>query len=409
VKRPSRWRGLIGIAVGLLRHERARTVFAVAGVTTAVLAAVLLASVGVGVVQTGEEKFGQSGRDLWLSGGPIELQPGSVGGLENPIVDAHRLEAQLEAREDVRTANPFVFQTVYASPNTSEFDTIVGVGVSTGGPSVNLVEGRAIQADGSHYANGSYDGPMTHEVVVDERTATRYNLSVGDSLYIGGTLATAREHEFTVVGVSNTFSQFVGTSTIVVPPDELQEITGLTASDRAAMMTLQLTAEANPEATAAELEQAYPEYSIRTNREQLQALLADQAVVITSGVSLLGLAVIAGVLLLANLQLSFVARHRETFGALSALGTTQWSLVVVVLTNTLCIGVIGGALGSGLAVPGIWALNWVAATVTGFENLVSVSVPVLLGGFAVSVAVSLVGGVAATLYLSRIRPLEHLR
>jgi len=409
VKRLRRWRGLLGIAIGLLRHERARTVFAVAGVTTAVLAAVLLASVGVGVLQTGEEKFDQSGRDLWLSGGPIEIQPGSVGGLENPIVDAHRLEAQLEAREDVKTANPFVFQTVYVSPNASEFDTTVGVGVATGGPSVDIIDGRAIQTEGSHYANGSYDGPMTHEVVVDERTAARYNLSTGDTLHIGGTLATAREHEFTVVGVSNTFSQFVGTSTIVVPPSELQEIAGLTASDRAAMMTIQLTEDADPEATAAALEQAYPEYSVRTNSEQLRALLADQAVVITSGASLLVLAVIAGVLLLANLQLSFVARHRETFGALSALGTTQWSLVVVVVANTLSIGIVGGALGSGLAVPGVWALNWVAATVTGFENLVSISVPVLLGGFAVSVGVSLVGGVVASLYLGRMQPLEHLR
>lgn len=409
MKRLRRWRGLLGIAIGLLRHERARTVLAVAGVTTAVLAAVLLASVGVGVLQTGEEKFDQSGRDLWLSGGPIEIQPGSVGGLENPIVDAHRLDAQLEAREDVAVASPFVFQTVYASPNGSEFDTIIGAGGAAWGPSVNIIEGRAVTKGDTHYANGTYEGPMHHEVLVDERTAARYNLSVGDTLYLGGTIATAREHEFTVVGVTDTYAEFIGTSTVVMPPSELQEITGLTASDRAAMITIRLTEDADPEATAAALEQAYPEYTIRTNREQLRALLTDQAVIITSVASLLVLAVIAGVLLLATLQLSFVARHRETFGALSALGTTQWSLVVVVVANTLAIGIVGGALGSGLAVPGVWALNWVAATVTGFENLVSISVPVLLGGFAVSVGVSLVGGVVASLYLGRMQPLEHLR
>jgi len=83
--------------------------------------------------------------------------------------------------------------------------------------------------------------------------------------------------------------------------------------------------------------------------------------------------------------------------------------VVVVVANTLSIGVLGGAPGSGLAVPGIWVLNRVAAAVTGFEGLVSVSVPILLGGFVVSVAVSLVGGLVATLYLARIQPLENLR
>jgi putative ABC transport system permease protein len=113
--------------------------------------------------------------------------------------------------------------------------------------------------------------------------------------------------------------------------------------------------------------------------------------------------------LLTNLQLSFVARHRETFGALGALGTSQSSLVVVIVLNTLSIGVLGGAVGSALAVPGVWGINRIAATVTGFEGLVSVSVPILLGGFFVSVCVSLLGGLVATLYLGRTRPLEHLR
>jgi len=409
VSRLRRWLGLTGVALSLLRHERARTILAVAGVALAVLASVLLVSVGLGVVDTGQQKFDQSGRDLWISGGPVEIQPGSVGGFANPLAGAHQLEAQLEAREDVDTANPFVFQTVYASPNASGFDTIIGVGASSSGPSVNIVEGRAITAGDIHYGNGTFDGPMGYEVLVDRQTARRYNVSVNDTLYLGGTLASAREHEFTVVGITDTYSQFVGTATVVMPPSELQQIAGLTASDRAALLTVQVVDDVDATATATRLEQAYPEYTIRTNREQLQATVADQVVVIASGLGLVALAVVAGVLLLTNLQLSFVARHRETFGALGALGTSQSSLVVVIVLNTLSIGVLGGAVGSALAVPGVWGINRIAATVTGFEGLVSVSVPILLGGFFVSVCVSLLGGLVATLYLGRTRPLEHLR
>jgi len=409
VSRLSRWRALLGIAVALLRHERARTVLAVAGVTTAVLASILLASVGLGVIETGEQKFDQAGRDLWITGGPVEIQPASVGGFENPLVGAHELQAQLVAREDVATAEPFVFQSLLISPNGSEFETVIGAGGAAWGPSVNIIAGREIEGGDQHYGNGSYNGPMTHEVLVDPRTKERYNLSIGDTLYLGGTIATAREHEFTVVGVTDTYSQFVGASTVVMPPSELQQIAGLTASDRAAMITVRLADGVDVERTANELERAYPEYTVRTNREQLQSILADQAVIIASGASLVLLAVIAGVLLLTNLQLSFVARHRDTFGALSALGTSQSSLVIVVVMNTVCIGVLGGALGSALAVPGIWAINWVAVTVTGFENVVSVSEPILLAGFGVSVGVSFVGGVTATAYLARIRALDHLR
>lgn len=409
MSRLRRWRGQIGIAVALLRHERMRTILAIAGVAIAVLAAILLASVGLGVLETGEQKFDQAGRDLWISGGPAEIQPGSVGGFENPLVGIHQVIAQLEAREDVAVASPFVFQTVYASPNGSEFDTVIGSGGTAWGPSVNIVRGRAITRGDTHYANGTFEGEMKHEVLVDKPTAARYNLSVGDSLYLGGTLATARENEFTVVGVTDTYSQFVGTATVVMPASELQEITGLTASDRGAMVTVRLAEGVDAEVAAAKLEEAYPEYTIRTNQEQLRAILADQAVVITSGASLVVLAVLAGVLLLTNLQLSFVSRHRETFGALAALGTSQSSLIAIIVLNTVCIGILGGALGSVLAVPGIWGLNWVATTLTGFEQLVSISEPILLGGFGIAVGVSFVGGLIATLYLGRSKPLKHLQ
>jgi ABC-type transport system, involved in lipoprotein release, permease component len=250
---------------------------------------------------------------------------------------------------------------------------------------------------------------MTREVLISEQTKQQYNLSIGETVYVGGTIATAQENEVTVVGVTDTYSRFLGTSTVVMPPSELQQIAGLTASDRAAMLTVKLADGATVDQTVTELEREYPEYTIQTNREQLQSILADQAVIITSGASLVLLAVIAGVLLLTNLQLSFISRHRETFGALSALGTTQSSLVLIILINTMCIGILGGVLGGLLAVPGIWAMNWVAVTLTGFENVVPLSESILFAGFGVSVVVSLIGGVVATLYLARIKALDHLR
>ena len=405
----SRVRALVGVALVQLRHERLRTVLAVVGVAMAVLSSVLLASVGAGVVATGQEKFDQSGRDLWVSGGPVQLRPGSVGGFQNSLVDAHTVERQLEEREDVRTANPLIFQTLYASTDGEEYETLVGVGAASSGGSVSFSKGGPIEGGDSHYAGGSYDGPMQHEVIIDPRTADQYNVSVGDTLYLGGTLATARNNEFTVVGISSTYSQFVGAATVVMPPSEIQEITGTTASDRATMLSVQVAEDADVEATATAIEQDFPEYTVRTNREQLESMLEEQAVVLASGVGLVVLAVVAGVLLLTNLQLSFVYRHRETFGALTAMGTSRSSLAVVVLTNTLALGLLGGLVGVGLAVPSIWGLNYVAAALSGFEGVVSVSQRILAGGFAVSLAVSLVGGVAATLYLSRLRPLEQLR
>lgn len=405
----SRWRALFGIAVSQLRHERFRTVLAVVGIAMAVLASVLLASVGVGVVETGQQKFDQSGRDIWVTGGPVELRPASVGGFQNSLVDAHEMERNLEARDDIRSANPFVFQTLYLSTDLDEYDTIVGVGSESQGGSVSFSAGGPIEGGDTHYANGSYDSPMHHEVIIDDRIASQYDLEVGDSVYLGGTLAVAAENEFTVVGISSTYSQFVGAPTVVMPPSEIQTLSGTTASDRATMMSLQVESGHEVEATATALQEDYSAYTFRTNREQLQAVLSEQAVVLASGAGLIGLAIVAGVLLLLNLQLSFVNRHRETFGALAALGTSHASLGVVVLTNTIVLGVIGGLVGILLAVPSLWGVNQVAAALSGFEGVVSVTPEILLGGFGLSLVVSLAGGVTATLYLGRLNPLEQLR
>jgi len=71
--------GIVWIALRQLRSDRMRTALAVIGVALAVLSVTLLTGVGAGVIATGEETFEESDRDLWVSGGPIEVAPGSVG------------------------------------------------------------------------------------------------------------------------------------------------------------------------------------------------------------------------------------------------------------------------------------------------------------------------------------------
>jgi len=405
----TRLTALLGIAAAQLRHNRVRTVLAVLGVAMAVLAMVLLVSVGVGVIDTGQQKFDESGRDLWVTGGPVELRPGAAGGFENTLVDSHAVAGDIEAHKDVAVATPLSFQTVYVGRNTSDFQTLIGVGAPGSGNAIRVTAGQPFQNDDVHHADGLYEGPMTHEVIIDERTANLLGVGVNDTLYIGSTLSTAREHEFTVVGISPTYSRFVGAPTVTLHLSELQEVTGTTASDRATFITVRLNEDANESAVKADLERAYPEYTIRTNEEQLQSTLQDRVAVIASGVSLVVLAVFAGVLLTLNLQLSFVYQRRETFAALRALGTSRSSLATVVTANTLLVGLFGALVGIGLAVPATWGINWVAAAISGFENVVSLSQPIILAGFLTALCVSLLSAVVSTIYLLRLRPLTVLQ
>lgn len=371
------------VAAAQLRHDRARTALAIVGVAVAVLATTLLASVGYGVVETGQERFDASGRDLWITGGTISEGPGNFGA---SILNAHEVSRDIESRDDVQSAIPMAFQGVYVGNGSGEMQTVVGVGISDGGPFISYEEGELPHGD-VHYANGSYDGPRFDEVVVDPRTAALFDVGVNDTLYIGGSVESARNNEVTVVGISSTFSSFLGAPTVTTYLSELQAMTGTTGTDRATFVAVDVESGENASAIAQQLERQYPEYEIRTNDEQMQSVLRQNAVVIAVGGALVVLAVVAGFALTVNILSIVVFQQREELAALTALGVSSRTLVSMVAAQGILLGALGGLLGVAVTPPFAVALNYIAAEIVGFEGLVRAPESVLVVGGAIALVV----------------------
>jgi putative ABC transport system permease protein len=381
-------RAVMGIAWAQLTFDKMRTTLAVTGVVLAVLATTLLAGTGIGVVETGQQKFDTAGRDLWITGGPLQLSPGTIGGIDSGITDAHQIRKELYSRENVRTATPLLFQTVYASPNGSDFRTIAAVGYA-GTSKPGVTKGRVF-ADDTHYASGNYSGPWTYEVVIDKRTAETLNVSIGDSLYIGGTVSTAARHEFVVVGYSPTGRNLLGVPSVAMRLSELQELTGRTGADPATLVTVTLHDEVDVSQAEAELQSAYPKYEVRTNQEQLRATIRRQATVIAGGASLVVLAIVAGLTLTLNVLLSMIEAQRTRFAALMATGCSARTLAGIVTMQVIAVGLAGAVIGVGLTLPVAFLLDVLAETVTGFENVVRTPIEVLLLGFVSATLTSVV-------------------
>lgn len=401
--------GLVWIALRQLRSDRMRTILAVIGVTLAVLSVTLLTGVGAGVVSTGNEMFDDSGRDLWVSGGPIDVAPGSVGGFQNPIPNAHPLAENISTHPDVQTAVPMAFQIVYVSPNGTEFDTTLGSGVpGAGGESVAINQGEGFLGPETHYAGGTYDGNMTHEVVISPEISEKYNLSVGDTIYIGGTVANARANEFEVVGTSSTFANFLGTGTVTTRLSELQTLTGNAYDDSATLITIQTAPGVDREAVRDELAAEYPQYTFRTNQEQLVSLLERQAVVLAAGGSLVVLGVISGGILSLNLLLSIVYVQRKPLSVLRAVGATRRGVVGVAIVQALAIATAGYLLGVGLTPLLAAVLDKIALTVTGFDGLVQVPQYAYIAGAGVAFGFALLGGITGAWRVTRVASANQL-
>lgn len=397
---------VIGIALSQLRHDRVRTGLAVLGVALAVLSTTLLAGTGLGVVETGQEQFDTAGRDLWLTGGPVQFAPARPGGIQNSIYGSHEVAADLRTQEGVGTVGTLLFQTVYVSADGEEFQTIAGMGLpkSSG---LSISEGRGFAND-SHYAGGDYDGPMTHEILIDRRTAELLDVEPGDTIHVGGTIASARSNEFDIVGVSETGSRFLGAPTVTLPLSELQEITGKTATDPATIITVTTAQGTDARQLEARLQQAYPDLEVRTNREQLQATLERQAVVLAGGASLVILAVITGLALTLNVLLSMVYQQLPEYAALRSLGMSTATIAGIVFTQALVVGILGAAVGLASAAPLAVGLDAVALVVTGFEGVVRLTPQVFGLGLGAAVGMTLLTGVVASWRLSGLEPTAAL-
>ncbi|WP_090613892.1 ABC transporter permease [Natrinema salaciae] len=391
------------LAASQARHERGRTVLVVLAIALAVLAVTLLASLGFGVMQTGEEQFDRAGQDVWISGESVELT--ATGGIENPITDAHGLAREVEERDDVESASPLAFHAVYVGTEPDDLELVTGVGVPGTG---NTATGDGFSEGNSHYANGSYDGPMSQEIVIDPQTADLFDVGVGDTLYVGTSRADAPEREFEIVGLSGEYSQFLGTSTVTMPISELQELAGTTGTDRATFVTVTTADGADRDAVSEDIQRSHPEYHVRTSEDQFESMLGEYLLVLASGATLVALALLAGVALTTNTLVLVAVQQREELAALRALGLSRGLIAGVVGGQGFALGALGGALGL-LATPlAAVALDRLAASAVGFENLLRTPPTVYAAGLLIAVGIGTLGAVVAGWRAARYARVDEL-
>lgn len=119
-----------------------QTVFAIVRVAIAMSRATLLVGVGYRVVATSEEKYEGSGRDVWVAGGPMQIQPETVGVMEGALYNSNAVARDIQNVDGVRTAVPMLFQTVYAGNSPKSVETTLAVGVpGVGGVFVAMESG----------------------------------------------------------------------------------------------------------------------------------------------------------------------------------------------------------------------------------------------------------------------------
>jgi putative ABC transport system permease protein len=228
----------------------------------------------------------------------------------------------------------------------------IDVGATSVGPltAVTLDEGRSLESNDT----GAY------VAVLDSSYATTNELSVGDSITIGG-------QAFEIIGtVSSTSADAETAANVYIPLDVAQ-----TLSDNEGKLStvyVQASDASQVSALADALEAALPDATVSTQEDLASSVsgsLSTASNLVSSLGTWLSVIVLAAAFLLAILfTISGVGRRTREFGTLKAIGWSNGRIVRQVAGESLVQGLLGGVIGVALGLAGIFAVNWIAPTLT---------------------------------------------
>lgn len=426
-------------ALDAIRRRPGRSALTSLGIGLAVGLVVLLLAISAGVQTSSTELATASGVDLIAASANTTITTASVP----PIAHAHALASEIPAADpNVAVASPWLISelvfgnaSLWAAANASRVPSDwspTGAGTvgwipseNTGIETPQLYNGTGFTFPGDpHYANGTYGGPFTHEIVLDQGLAAVLGITVGDLVWINTAQAPsaaslpgwyANATAFRVVGVSGPFWLIPSALLAFLYLSELQSIAGggTPSTDYASLILVHLVDPTTASADQTRIESAFPSLTVITLAEVLGAIQQVVNLYRTFGILIGAIGIVVAALFATTvLQMSVDDRSRE-IALLRAVGYTRAGVGTIVAEEGVLLSLLGLALGLPIAYAGAWELNrvllhLVGGLPTGF-TFVSFDVGVLLSGVALVLAIGLLAAILPAVRAMGLPVAEELR
>ena len=426
-------------ALDALRRRPARSALTALGIGLAVGLVVLLLALSAGIQTSATELATASGVDLIAASENVN----STFGALPPVDHAHRLVSEMpNADPNVETASPWLVSDVvfgnaslWARANASDVPgswapTSSGAigwipGDNTGLQVPELYNGTGFTAPGDpHYDNGTYAGPPTGEIELDQGLAGVLGVTVGDRVWaapaepsgpsdLRGWYANATS--FRVVGITGPFWLVPSALLALLYLSELQTIVGggSPSTDYASLVLIHLFDPTSPGRDQSVLDAAFVGLTIITLGDILSEVQHVVNLYRTFGELIGAIGVVVAALFTTTvLQMSVDDRSRE-IALLRAIGHSRASVGTLVVQEGLLLSAFGLAVGLPIAYVGAEAINafllrLLAGLPAGF-NFVSFDLTVLGSGVALVIAIGLLAAVAPAARAMRLPVAEELR
>ncbi len=434
-------------ALDALRRRPGGTALTSLGIGLATALVLILLAVSAGIQASAFRLATQSGVDLLGTSADTSLSNASSGLEFPPVSGAHALPTALErADPNVASASPwlvsslvFANASLYRAVNASANGSAVPAGWApadatsigwipddNGGIEVpTILNGTSLSAPGDpHYANGTYDGPRTDEVVVDSALAQAIGLTPNSTVWVSlqspsgpsqlsGWFAGAVSYR--VVGVSGPFWFLPSALLGMFYLSELQSVVGgaNASADYASLVLIHLTDSTHPGQDQTVLAAAFPSMTFITLGDVLGAVQQVVNLYRTFGVLVGLVGVLVATLFTATVLLMSVEDRTRELALLRVVGFSRAYVGGQVVEEGLCLSALGLLVGLPFGLAGASLLNlFLAREVAGLPagfSFVSFTPTVLLLGVLEVLAIGLVAALLPLARALRLPIAEELR
>lgn len=314
------------------------------------------------------------------SGAEIMLRQSNVADTSQSVID-QRAFARIAAMPEVRAANGVIFTAIALSQNSF----FVLQGHEPQGFAIQrytIVEGQPLRGN--------------RQIIVGKNVATAMNVTVGDTIELGGS-------RFKIVGLYETGIGWEDLGGVVTVRDA-QFFTG--KPGKVTMVSVKLHDPATAVAAVEKLNREIPDIHATLSSEFAEQMPDMQVSMgMLNAVSLM--AVLMGGLGIMNTMLMAVLERTREIGALRALGWRRRAILRLILEESALLGLLGGIAGILIAQVVIALLSFQPAA-SGLFNLL-LSGDVILRAVLLALALGSLGGIYPALRAIRMQPIEALR
>lgn len=411
-----------------VRRRPGRSFLTSLGIGLATALVVVLLAVSAGIQDSATQLATASGVDLLATGPTTNFTSPTF----TTIAGAHPLSTGIPQNDsNVQTASPWLIESLvfgnasmWAKANESSNGSaippswsLVGSGMVGWIPSDNegievppIYSGSGFTYPGDpHYANGTYAGPTTGEIVLDQGLAQVLHVVPGQLVWVGLTSPSGPSgvgpwysgaSVFRVVGVSGPFWLVPAAFLAFTYLSELQTLFGwdTPSTDYASLVLIHLHSDASPSYDRDLIEIAYPTLTVFTIESILGAVQGAVNLYRTFGDIIATIAIVVAALFTTTVLLMSVDDRSGEIAIRRAIGLPRWSVGGSVVEESFYLALLGLAIGAPLAYLTATGLNYVLTGLvpglpTGF-SFISFDPTVIATGIGLVVALGLAASVA---------------